>query len=226
MADKDSSKPRPVGRPRRRSPEPHRKQDPERTRRLLLEAAAEEFSRHGFDGARVARIAAAAGVGHQLITYHFGGKKGLYDALDQRWLERSTALVSGPDSVVELVRMFVHEAHRDEAWVRTLIREALDGGFPISDGRVARLVEFVEKTRLRQKRGEIRDDLDSGAVILALFVACMAPVVLPAFARAFAGLDPSSAMFADYYAEQMARIAGSLAPTGPGPEPQGADPRP
>ncbi len=220
MAVKDSSGARAVGRPRRRSPDPRRKQDPERTRRLLLEAAAEEFSRHGYDGARVTRIAAAAGVGHQLITYHFGGKKGLYDALSERWLDRSAELVSGPQPMAELARSFVREVHGDEAWARTLVREALDGGFPISDGRVARLIEIVEKTRLRQKRGEISDDLDVGALTLALFAATIAPAILPAFARAFVGLDPSSSTFSNLYADQLARIIAALGGPGPGSGPE------
>ena len=218
MADKDSSKTRPVGRPRRQTPDPRRKQDAERTRRLLLDAATEEFSRHGYDGARVTRIAAAAGVGHQLITYHFGGKKGLYDALNERWLDRSTELMSGPQSVVELTKTFVYQVHADEGWARTLVREGLDGGFPISDGRVARLVELVEKTRLRQKRGEISDDLDVGAITLALLAATLAPAILPAFARAFVALDPSSTVFRDLYAEQLGQMVAALGRREPGPE--------
>jgi hypothetical protein len=45
-----------------------------------------------------------------------------------------------------------------------LIREALDGGFPISDDRVARLISLVDHGRLRQDRGEIRDDINVGAL--------------------------------------------------------------
>jgi AcrR family transcriptional regulator len=221
MADKDSSAPRPVGRPRRREPVPRRQQDPERTRQLLLDAAAEEFSRHGYDGARVTRIAAAAGVGRQLITYHFGGKEGLYNALGHRWVNRNAGLLFGPRSLVQLTGEYVRWVHEDEAWARTLIREALDGGFPISDERIAHLIEIVENARLRQKRGEISDDLHVGAISLALFAACIAPAILPAFARAFVGLDPSSAEFRELYAEQMARITAALGEPefGSGPEP-------
>ena len=201
--------------------DPRRKQDPERTRRLLLDAAAEEFSRRGYEGARVARIAAAAGVGHQLITYHFGGKQGLYDALSERWVDGTTDLLSGPQPMVELIRSFVHAIHGDEAWARTLVREALDGGFPASDARVGLLIEIVEKTRLRQKRGDISADLDIGAITLALLAASIAPAILPAFARAFVGLDPSSSAFEDLYAEQLARMVAALGSPEPesGPEP-------
>jgi TetR/AcrR family transcriptional regulator len=196
------------GPPRRRST---RKQDPERTRRALLAAAAEEFSTHGYDGARVTRIAAAAGVGHQLITYHFGGKKGLYDALQERWLERNEQMAMSAQPLARLAREYVLWVHEDEAWARTLIREALDGGFPISDERIARIISLVEQARIRQKGGDLRDDFDVGAIHLALLAATMAPVILPAFARAFVGLDPSSEAFAELYADQVARMMAALA---------------
>jgi TetR/AcrR family transcriptional regulator len=219
-ADSSRGQGSPAGRPRRRGPaDPRRKQDPERTRRLILAAAAEEFSRHGYEGARVARIADAAGIGRQLITYHFGGKKGLYDALTERWLNRNVDLVSGPESFVEVIREHVFWVFEDQAWPRTLTREAIDGSFPISDERVAGLVQLVEKLRLRQKNGEIGDDFDVGALSLALLAACIAPATLPEFARAFVGLDPSCTAFRDLYAGQLARIMASLA----GPEP-GAGP--
>ncbi|MER5181091.1 TetR family transcriptional regulator [Streptomyces sp. NPDC002896] len=47
-----------------------------RRRGAILEAAGEESAVHGFDGARVVRIASAAGVSPQLITYYFGSKQG------------------------------------------------------------------------------------------------------------------------------------------------------
>lgn len=194
-----------------------RKQDPERTRRRLLAAAAEEFSKHGFEGARVARIAAAAGVGHQLITYHFGGKQGLYEALQEQWLDRNDALIAGSTPISQIMREYVLWVHEDEAWARTLIREALDGGFPISDERVARLIAIVENTRMRQKRGEIRDDFDVGALSLAFLAACMAPAILPAFARAFVGLDPTSEAFSELYADQVSRIMSALGEGGSAP---------
>jgi AcrR family transcriptional regulator len=190
---------------------PARKQDPERTRRALLTSAAEEFSKHGYEGARVTRIAEAAGVAHQLITYHFGGKQGLYEALQEQWLERNEAMASSSEPMAELAREYVRWVHEDEAWARTLIREALDGDFPESDERVSRLVSLVESARVRQKRGEIRSDIDLGALSLLLFGATVAPAVAPAVARAFVGLDPSSEEFAAFYGDQVARMVASMA---------------
>lgn len=52
--------------------------DPERTRRLILEAARAAFARYGLDGARVDAIAAASGANKRMIYYYFTDKEGLF----------------------------------------------------------------------------------------------------------------------------------------------------
>lgn len=44
----------------------------------LLETAVDHFGRRGFEGASTRDIAAASGTAMSSITYHFGGKEGLY----------------------------------------------------------------------------------------------------------------------------------------------------
>lgn len=56
------------------------------TRRALLDAAAEEFARHGPEGARVHAIVRRARVNERMIYHHFGSKDGLYRAvLEDQW---------------------------------------------------------------------------------------------------------------------------------------------
>ncbi|MGR6321034.1 TetR family transcriptional regulator [Micromonospora soli] len=55
--------------------------DAEDTRRRLLAAAADEFAQRGIAGARVDRIAAAAGANKALIYAYFGNKDQLFDAV-------------------------------------------------------------------------------------------------------------------------------------------------
>lgn len=50
------------------------------TRRKILAAAVEEFAALGYEGASTRTIASEAGVKHTLVTYHFGGKEGLWRA--------------------------------------------------------------------------------------------------------------------------------------------------
>ncbi|MDX5360055.1 MAG: TetR family transcriptional regulator [Alphaproteobacteria bacterium] len=47
----------------------------------LLAAAREAFARRGYEGARVAEIAARAGVNKQLVYHYFGSKEALYKAV-------------------------------------------------------------------------------------------------------------------------------------------------
>ncbi|MGW1024811.1 TetR/AcrR family transcriptional regulator [Streptomyces sp. NPDC002577] len=198
-------------RQRRRSPsDPDRQRDPVGTRRAILAAAGAEFGAHGFDGARVVRIAEAAGVSHQLITYYFGGKRGLYEALSDRWLESAMPLTQALP-FAEAIRRYCHMAHEDPGWVHTLTREEPGMRPPSEDARAAELFKSVGDLRERQARGEIRSDLDVAALSLAFFAASIAPVALPWIAREFTQQDPASPEFIDHYAEQVARIISALA---------------
>jgi AcrR family transcriptional regulator len=55
--------------------------DAEDTRRRILAAATEEFTRHGIAGARVDRIAAAAASNKAMLYAYFGNKEQLFDAV-------------------------------------------------------------------------------------------------------------------------------------------------
>ncbi len=51
------------------------------TRRALIDAGIDAFAEHGFEAASVRDITAKAEVNQGAITYHFGGKEGLYLAV-------------------------------------------------------------------------------------------------------------------------------------------------
>lgn len=55
--------------------------DPERTRAAILDAATQEFTANGLNGARVDAIAQRARVNKRMIYHYFGGKDGLYLAV-------------------------------------------------------------------------------------------------------------------------------------------------
>ncbi|PRY14054.1 TetR family transcriptional regulator [Kineococcus rhizosphaerae] len=64
--------------------------DAEATRGRLLEAATAEFSARGLAGARVDRIAAAAGSNKAQIYHYFGSKDGLFTAVFDAIVTRTT----------------------------------------------------------------------------------------------------------------------------------------
>lgn len=58
-----------------------RKNDPEGTRRDILEIARQEFSQNGLSGARIDVIAERTRTSKHMIYYYFGNKEGLYRAV-------------------------------------------------------------------------------------------------------------------------------------------------
>lgn len=54
------------------------KRDPERTRARILDAATDEFTKHGLGGARVDRIAKRAGTNERMLYYYFISKEQLF----------------------------------------------------------------------------------------------------------------------------------------------------
>src|SRR4026207_2445437 len=57
---------------------PGRVNDPEGTKRNIIEVATKEFAEHGLSGARIDEIAAKTKSSKRMIYYYFGDKDGLY----------------------------------------------------------------------------------------------------------------------------------------------------
>lgn len=107
----------------------------------LLETATEHFGRRGFEGASTREIAAASGTAMSSITYHFGGKEGLYlavaDHIAARIAERQAPALaiaaSAPalgrdqatDAVLAMVEAFgrMMLAPESAAWSSFIVRE-------------------------------------------------------------------------------------------------------
>jgi AcrR family transcriptional regulator len=110
----------------------------------LLDTAIEQFGRHGFEGASTRQIAQASGAAMSSITYHFGGKEGLYlaaaDRIGQGISEiqaplfaaaRAAAIESREQAVDWLLRLIdgfgmMMLRPETENWARFIIREQLD----------------------------------------------------------------------------------------------------
>ena len=65
----------------------------------LLDIAISEFGTKGLEGASTRGIAAAAGTAMSSITYHYGGKEGLYLAAADRIAERMSAVMGDPSEL-------------------------------------------------------------------------------------------------------------------------------
>ncbi|GAA1081235.1 TetR/AcrR family transcriptional regulator [Nocardiopsis composta] len=197
----------------RRAPAPdERKRDAERSRRLILRAALGEFSRHGFQGARVARIAAEAGVNAQLISYYFGGKQGLFDAVGAAWLRAEERIDDAERPFPEVVADYVPADEERRDFARLLALRGIRG--EPSDDQLAGMRHALDDIRRRQEAGELDPGLDPGCLLLLLVSAASAPAVYPDTAAIAASSDSGPDAFAERYAAFMSDLVRRLAPEG------------
>ncbi|MEV0273667.1 MAG: TetR/AcrR family transcriptional regulator [Hamadaea sp.] len=203
-----------MSQPRRSPRAEERKRDPERTRERILDAALVEFGEHGYAGARISAIASRAGVNQQLISYYFEGKEGLYRAVVGRWPEQSGPGNQPDMPIHEVVGNFVRMNLDNRAWARLLAWQGLtSGGETGADdgsGPDPYFQAIVDDVRRRQRDGELAADLDPAYVLLVLFSATMAPILLPQIARQLTGLDAGTPEFLAAYTEQLRRIVEHL----------------
>ena len=189
-----------------------RQRDPERSRELLLNAALDEFSAKGFAGARVQDIARRAGVNKQLISYYFGGKEGLYRAIERRWLEQETTFAQPDISFEDLIVEYLRANLEDPRMLRLLIWNGLsDPGIGDDADKAANAAEDVSDLKRRQETGEIAGDFDPALLQLALMGAIAAPIIMPQVVRRLTGLGYDSREFQRAYAEELRRIVRRLA---------------
>jgi AcrR family transcriptional regulator len=205
----------------RRSPKPQERQrDPDRTRRLLLDAAATEFAAHGYAGARISAIAARAGVNQQLISYYFDGKEGLYQALADVWRQRQSELAAPGTPLPEQIRRYALEALSNPDGVRLFAWSGLEYTGPESDPdhapRSERLRGSVEEVRTLQSAGRLPAEVDPACLTIMLMAAAMATTTLPHVIEGMCGVDPRSPEFLRHYADQVATVTRLLGLATPG----------
>lgn len=145
--------------------------DTDRTKRLLLDAATEEFSAHGLAGARVDRIAAAAGVNKERIYQYFGKKDDLFAAVLASRLRRSMDEVSmagaGPEAVGDYAgRLFDHHV-ADGVIPRLVFWEGLERG-PATFADAARREYHAEKVARFQELLPGIDRAAAGELLLTI----------------------------------------------------------
>ncbi|MFC5826753.1 TetR family transcriptional regulator [Nonomuraea insulae] len=199
----------------RRSPKPHERQrDPERTRKLILEAAAAEFAAHGFAGGRIAAIASRAGVNQQLISYYFDGKEGLYRALSEEWRQHESELIEPGTPLPEQIRRYALEALSNPDGVRLMAWGGLEYAGPESDpdhtARSGRLQGSVDEIRDLQAAGRLPAEVDPACLVIMLMSAAMATTTLPHVIEGICQVDPHSPEFLHHYAGQVAIVARLL----------------
>lgn len=189
--------------------------DTERTKRRLLDAATEEFSRYGLAGARVDRIAASAGVNKERIYQYFGKKDELFATVLATRLRDLIDEVpmtgTGPEAVGDYAgRLFEHHL-RDETIPRLIFWEGLElGREAVADARTEYHAGKI--TRFRAMLPGI-DREAAGELLLSIVSLVNAWPVIAQLDRQFVTGDPDVAARADRDAddERAARIGARRA---------------
>ncbi|PZX17061.1 TetR family transcriptional regulator [Palleronia aestuarii] len=173
----------------KRSPKTRRR-DAERSRKLILQAALEEFSTHGHSGARIDRIAQAAGISKPMIYDYFGDKDAVYAAaLTEAYVqiregEQHLALDAlAPDDAIRALVRFTTHHFREKPWFITMLNtENLRGGETIRRIHDAAGVQsvLVKQLDVLLRRGvaagSFRDGLDPREVYVFIASLCWFPV--------------------------------------------------
>lgn len=193
----------------RRAPSPEdRQRDAERSRRCLLAAALDEFADKGFAGARVQEIAERAGINKQLISYYFGGKEGLYRALQRSWPESGARFGEPGVPIEELAVRYLHDGLADPRPARLMLWRGLGSG--PDEPAAGPVLDDLASMRQRQASGELAADLDARFLRLALMAVVLAPMVLPHLAEQIFGMAPAAPEFEELYGEQLRRMLRHL----------------
>lgn len=118
--------------PVRKDREPSRRpQDPDGTRRDILDTALKEFALNGLSGARIDDIAARTKSSKRMIYYYFGDKERLYiHALENAYLtvrqgenQLDTDGLSPQDALRRLVEFTFDHHHEHEDFIRMVMIE-------------------------------------------------------------------------------------------------------
>jgi TetR/AcrR family transcriptional regulator len=167
------------------------------TRDRLLAAGAEEFSARGFEGAKVDRIAARAGVNKAMLYYHFTNKAALYrEILRELFVSLAAQLAAGipaeappGDQIRQFVRTLAAEMarrpHFPSIWLREMAESGphLDASILQPIGAILDILEGI--LRAGERRGHFR-----AAHPLVVQMGIVAPLLL------FAASAPTRARFA------------------------------
>jgi AcrR family transcriptional regulator len=146
---------------RRSTPPAGRRRDAGATREALLAAGAALFAERGYEGVPVSAIATRAGVNKAMISYHFGGKRGLYLAIVgatfSEIVARVERLAASPRPASALLREFVavvaDATRRHPHFPAMMLREVLAGGRRLEPEVLAKPVAVLAAVRRIIERG-------------------------------------------------------------------------
>jgi AcrR family transcriptional regulator len=177
-----------------------RVQDPEGTRRNILDIATDEFANKGFSGARVDDIAARTNTSKRMIYYYFRDKEGLFVAVLEeayariRQIEASLDLAHlEPESALRALVGFTFDyQNANENFIRLVMVENIHKGVHLARSQSIEDVNTPAIATLRdiygrgRRAGVFRDGLDEVDLHMSISALCFFNVANRAtFSRIF-----------------------------------------
>jgi AcrR family transcriptional regulator len=151
-----------------------RQQDPEGTKKNIIEVASQEFALNGLSGARIDEIAAKTRSSKRMIYYYFGDKEGLYlSALESAYAQvregeakLDVAGLSPLDGLKRLVEFTFDHHHQHEDFIRMVMIENIHHGQYLERSGVVRDLNVTAIAHIRDlyerglADGQFRTGLD------------------------------------------------------------------
>lgn len=133
---------------------PAQTRDREATRRALLAAGEKLFAARGYEGATLDALAEEAGANKALVSYYFGGKDGLYDAVIAAIVADVIAAVSleidenadPARGFKQYIRALGRGFAARPSFPAILMREYMGGGMQERPGPFRDLLKFYQMT--------------------------------------------------------------------------------
>ncbi len=139
-----------------------RRRDPEATREALLAAGTRLFAERGYDGVPLSALAGETGVNKAMVSYHFGGKRKLYEAIVTATfadiVPRAEKLAQSsrpaPELLRELVALIADTGTRGNPhFPAIMLREVLAGGRHLGAETMTYPLRVAEVVRRIVERG-------------------------------------------------------------------------
>lgn len=190
-----------------------RHQRAKKTERKLTDAAQKEFAARGYDGASVRDIAKSAGVNSALVSYHFGGKEGLFEevidgTMSELGAKLAEAFSSTPD-VVEATRravnVYLEHLRASDEFPRLVARSILDG-----DDRILLLVRSYLRPMIEIVRARVGDDAIPEQEITTLFAASLLPMLYAPVLCELWGWEADRAAFVERRHRHLVQLTETL----------------
>jgi AcrR family transcriptional regulator len=181
--------------------------DPDGTRRNIIEVATKEFADKGFGGARVDEIAALTKTSKRMIYYYFGGKEGVYIAVLEAAYQKIRLIESGLDlahqeaeqALRALVSFTFDYQNAHPEFVRLVMNENIMNGTYLARSKAIQRLNVSVIDGLRnllargQSEGVFRRDIDPVDLHMSISALCFFNVANRATFSTIFKLDMTSA---------------------------------